>query len=498
MKISTLITLIAVMLFAVTVFFDISLLMNLQSEIQENINDIHRIPDLFFEYGIFLVLASSSAALLINVALQRLVALPLEQLQGNAHRYLKNAVYLPDAFVATIEELKTLHKLNNRIYKDLNGLEEEFEQSVKERTEALKYSEDLEDLVAKRTEELQASQEELKKYSDDLEVLVAKRTEELQASQEELANINENLEQLVEQRTKELQDSQTQLIQSEKMSSLGQMVAGLAHEINTPLAFVQNNVFELKSAQQELTDIAERFVKTHHNLINNDSGLETLLLENHSLLETVDLDFFKEGSQLFNDSYEGLEQIKDLIINLKNFSRLDEADMKDTDIKASLDSTLKIAHNFLKHRVTVVKEYGDIPIVKCYPSRLNQVFLNLITNAAQACEKQSGSEQKGQITLRTAYIDRKVVIDIADSGTGIPPENLKKIFEPFFTTKPVGSGTGLGLSIVYKIIEQHNGIITVDSKVGSGTTFKIHLPVTVAKQERVSMFADEETKDMNS
>lgn len=361
--------------------------------------------------------------------------------------------------------------------------------------EIKKYSDSLEDQVETRTQELRASQEELKKYSDGLEAVVAERTQELRASQEELANINENLEQLVEKRTKELKDSHAQLIQSEKMGSLGQMVAGLAHEINTPLAFVQSNVFELKSAQKDLTDLADRFVKTHRALINNEDNLSELLVENHSVLESVNIDFFKEGMQLFNESYEGLERIKDLIINLKNFSRLDEADMKDTDINAALESTLKIAHNFLKHRVTVEKEYGDLPIVKCYPSQLNQVFLNLITNAAQACEKQSDPDAKGVVTLRTAYSEDKVVIDVSDNGSGIAPENLKKIFEPFFTTKPVGSGTGLGLSIVYKIIEQHNGTISVDSKVGEGTTFRITLPLAVARQQRASMFADEAAID---
>lgn len=333
--------------------------------------------------------------------------------------------------------------------------------------------------------------QEIKKYSEGLENLVATRTEELEASQAELVHVNENLEHLVENRTKELKDSQAQLIQSEKMASLGQMVAGLAHEINTPLGFVQNNVYELKSVQQELLELTERFVKTHKAFISNDlENLEKLLTENQAVVEKLNMEFFKEASQLFDESNEGLERIKDLIVNLKNFSRLDEADMKDTDINDSLDTTLKIAHNFLKHRVTVVKEYGNLPIVKCYPSQLNQVFLNLITNAAQACERPNDPSAKGVVTIRSAYNEGKVLIDVADNGVGIAPENLNKIFEPFFTTKPVGSGTGLGLSIVYKIIKQHNGKISVDSVVGKGTTFRIELPLAVSKQ-RTMMFADD-------
>lgn len=340
--------------------------------------------------------------------------------------------------------------------------------------------------------------QEIKKYSEGLEGLVAQRTKELEASQSELVHVNENLEHLVENRTRELKDSQAQLIQSEKMASLGQMVAGLAHEINTPLGFVQNNVYELKSVQKELLELTDRFVKTHKALISHDvSSLEKLLMENQGIIEKLNMEFFNEAAQLFDESNEGLERIKDLIVNLKNFSRLDEADMKDTDINAALDTTLKIAHNFLKHRVSVVKEYGALPIVKCYPSQLNQVFLNLITNAAQACERPNDPKAQGIVTIRSAYNEGKVLIDVADNGVGIAPENMNKIFEPFFTTKPVGSGTGLGLSIVYKIIKQHNGKISVDSAVGKGTTFKIELPLAVAKQ-RTMMFADDVYSDTHS
>ncbi|NTV46810.1 MAG: GHKL domain-containing protein [Chlorobiales bacterium] len=413
-----------------------------------------------------------------EVLINRLTEISLERAKMYQQVQIIGAILLAIVFVfAIIRVSKSLRAQDKQLKNYFDGLEE---------------------LVATRTQELRASQEELKKYSGDLEVVVAERTQELRASQKELANINENLETLVEKRTKELKDSHAQLIQSEKMGSLGQMVAGLAHEINTPLAFVQSNVSELKTAQKDLTDLAERFVKTQRALMNSDPNLAQLLIENNSILESVSIDFFKEGTQLFNESYEGLERIKDLIINLKNFSRLDEADMKDTDINASLESTLKIAHNFLKHRVTVVKEYGELPIVRGYPSQLNQVFLNLITNAAQACEKQDDPGAKGVVTIRTAYSDSKVVIDVSDNGVGIPSENLKKIFEPFFTTKPIGSGTGLGLSIVYKIIEQHNGTITVNSTVGKGTTFRIALPLAIAKAQRTSMFADEEAIDSSA
>jgi two-component system, NtrC family, sensor kinase len=332
---------------------------------------------------------------------------------------------------------------------------------------------------------------EIEKYSKGLESLVVTRTAQLETAQADLVHINENLEQLVEIRTGELKESQAQLIQSEKMASLGQMVAGLAHEINTPLGFVLNNVCELHDVQKGLRQFLDRFVLTHNTMLNGSpADLEQVVVENESTVSALNMAFYEEADQLFDESKEGLNRIKDLVVDLKNFSRLDEAMMKEANLNDALDTTVKIAHNFLKHRVTVVKDYGQLPPVKCYPSQLNQVFLNLITNAAQACEKPDDPHAMGTLTLRTSQESDKVIIEVSDTGVGIAPEHLSRIFEPFFTTKPVGSGTGLGLSIVYKIIEQHGGKISVESAVGKGTTFRIELPLVV-QVKRTKLFAEE-------
>ncbi|MBC8043862.1 MAG: GHKL domain-containing protein [Rhizobacter sp.] len=340
--------------------------------------------------------------------------------------------------------------------------------------------------------ELRMSQKELSKYSQGLEKMVDNRTRELRESEAELAKYSQGLEKMVDARTKELKESQSLLFQSEKMASLGQMVAGLAHEINTPLGYVRNNVELLRGTQNEMRVLIHQFKITQEKLVNGDfTELENLIVKNEMTLQQLERKMvYQQASEFFDGSLEGLDRIQDLIFNLKNFSRLDEAEMKETDINQGLESTLKIAHNAIKHKVTITKNYGQLPLVKCYPAQMNQVFLNLITNAAQACEKPNEPSFRGILTLTTAFKGDKVMIEIADNGQGIPPENLNRIFEPFFTTKPVGKGTGLGLSIVYKIIEQHNGLIAVKSEPGIGTAFTIELPVAVHAVEESDLFAD--------
>jgi signal transduction histidine kinase len=164
--------------------------------------------------------------------------------------------------------------------------------------------------------------------------------------------------------------------------------------------------------------------------------------------------------------------------------------MKEVNLNEAIDTTLKISHNFLKHRVEVVRDYGKLPPLRCYPSQLNQVFLNLVTNAAQACESVDDPNSKGTLTVVTRQENDNVIIEFSDTGIGIPPKHLNKVFEPFFTTKPVGKGTGLGLSIVYKIIEQHEGKISVKSKVGEGTTFIIALPLHI-QSKQTGLFTDD-------
>lgn len=314
-------------------------------------------------------------------------------------------------------------------------------------------------------------------------VTTQRKLEEIVLKQRELQEINESLEELVVERTKalsvayqRLKDSQAQLVQSEKMASLGQMVAGVAHEMNTPLGYVKSNV-----------EITQSMIIEAHELMNEYNILFTMISEGEEdeekvnqqfakiqslAKETQQNDVFNELEQIFEDTFHGLNEIAELVGNLKNFSRKDEAKMKDVDVHQCIESTLSIGKNVLKH-INIEKQYleKDMPAIYCAPSQINQVLLNLLTNAAQAID-----EKTGKITIKTAFDDKYVKIAIQDNGHGIPKKILTKIFDPFFTTKPVGKGTGLGLSISYKIIQEHGGRIRVSSKEGAGTVFLIELP----------------------
>ena len=303
--------------------------------------------------------------------------------------------------------------------------------------------------------------------------IIEMRNRELMAQRDELAREKETIEQLLI----DLTNTQAQLIQSEKMASLGQMVAGLAHEINTPLGFVTTNVGVIErniNLFNEAIMQASELVAMLENGDLNDA-LQKLEDTKFALQRLFDLNLLEKTKNRVNEATIGLERIRELIINLKNFSRLDEADMKKVKLSESIESALVIAHNLIKHKAEVETHYEEDLAVECYPAQLNQVFLNIITNAVQAIP------EFGKITIKTWSENGSAKISIADTGIGIPEANLKRIFEPFFTTKPVGQGTGLGLSIVYKIIERHEGKIEVKSKVGEGTEFIITLPLRQEK-----------------
>jgi signal transduction histidine kinase len=271
-----------------------------------------------------------------------------------------------------------------------------------------------------------------------------------------------------------------QLVQAEKMSSLGQLVAGISHEINTPLLYLANNAelvrerigvmrqfvascaaaFAVKS--EDFKDRAEYQAKFVHAL----KDVKTMLREED--LEGI----LEEADDLTRDSIEGLGDLTAIAQSLKDFSRLDRAPISSFDVNGGLDKTLLIAKNVVKHKANVTKMYGELPEIECSPSQINQVFLNIITNAAQAIE------QHGEIVITTKLHDADhVAIRIADTGCGIPPENLAKIRDPFFTTKEVGTGTGLGLSIVDEIVRKHHGQLLVESEVGKGSAFTVVLPI---------------------
>jgi two-component system NtrC family sensor kinase len=302
----------------------------------------------------------------------------------------------------------------------------------------------------------------------------------------ELDRANETLEAQVEERTrdlsgalKELRASQTQLIQSEKMASLGQMVAGVAHEINTPLGYARSNASIVRNSLKEMRDIVVAQNKALNLMTSeqaSDEEIAQALSEAQALAGTVDpVEIANDLDTLLEDTDHGLLQITELVASLKNFSRVDRSRSDLFNVNDGIESALKIGHNLLKHRVEVAKNFAELPEIQCSPSQLNQVFLNLITNGAQAIDGE------GKILIDTQPAQDGVMVRIRDNGCGMSPEVKAKIFEPFFTTKPVGKGTGLGLSIVFRIIEDHGGRIEVDSEPGKGSMFTIFLPLRQAQ-----------------
>lgn len=292
---------------------------------------------------------------------------------------------------------------------------------------------------------------------------------------------NLDLERRVEERTRELsealthlKESEAQLIQSEKMSSLGQMVAGVAHEINTPLAYVKNSLGSVADKLPMLggtLDHCEKLLALLQAGNDADGLSRQFALVSKEIAQLKQQAVVGELSSLVKDGLYGTGQMAEIVGNLKDFSRLDRSKVTSFNLNDGLQSTLILAKHLLKS-VTVNKNLGDIAPIVCSPSQINQVFLNLITNAAQAM-----GDRPGTITLTSRADGEGVAVDIADNGGGIAPEVLPKIFDPFFSTKEIGKGTGLGLSISYKIAQQHGGRIDVESKVGSGTRFTVWLPL---------------------
>lgn len=322
------------------------------------------------------------------------------------------------------------------------------------------------------------AEEELRNYQAQLEDLVEKRTSQLQEANHRLAQDNaerERAEQELRRRYVELtelniqlSDTREQLVQSEKLASIGQLAAGVAHEINNPIGYVYSNIGSL-----------EKYIDDLFRLLNAYQAAEAVIPQPQAgelagLRKKVDFAFLQEDIPiLMGESKEGISRVKKIVQDLKDFSRVDSTqEWQWANLHQGLDSTINIAANEIKYKADVVKEYGNLPEVECMPSQLNQVFMNLLVNAAHAM-----GPERGRITVRTGVGGDKVWIEVADTGCGIPEDIRQKIFDPFFTTKPVGKGTGLGLSLSYGIIQNHHGKIELESVVGRGSTFRITLPI---------------------
>jgi PAS domain S-box-containing protein len=267
---------------------------------------------------------------------------------------------------------------------------------------------------------------------------------------------------------RQLQENQRQLVQSEKMAFLGQLAAGVAHEINNPVGYVMSN---LETLSDDLQAVVPALRQAEALLAGDEAPDEVLPALRETLGRAEVESFLGDVDDILQESAAGLVQVKEIVQELKNFARPDDGVLEDADVNREVEAAIRIAWNELKHRVKVITHCGELPPLRCRPGQLNQVFTNLLVNAAQAVH------ERGEITIETRVEGREIVISVADTGEGIAPENLERVFTPFFTTKPAGKGTGLGLAVSYGIVQKHRGTIGVESEVGRGTTFTVRLPL---------------------
>ncbi len=290
------------------------------------------------------------------------------------------------------------------------------------------------------------------------EQLLEDKSRELYSSMQALENTLDNLK-----------SSQNQLIQTEKMASLGVLAAGVAHEINNPIGYITSNFNSLKIGIEDI----QEFINEMQTTINSDLSLEEIKSTWEKSIQKYDLIFLLEDfSDLSNETSEGLERVKQIVADLRTFSREDTAEKVVVDINDTLRAAINILENQTKYHAKITTDYSDIPKILGFSGKLNQVFTNLISNANQAVD------DNGSINISTKITNKWILISVADNGHGITDENLKQLFTPFFTTKPIGEGTGLGLSISHGIIKEHGGNILVSSQPEVGTTFTVQIPLS--------------------
>ncbi len=332
-------------------------------------------------------------------------------------------------------------------------------------------------ILRKKLERSEKTCLELEERNQKREYFLQQIINELENSQAEVKEKRQLEETLIE-----LKRTQSQLIHAEKMSSLGQLVAGLAHEINNPVNFIHGNLTHLEEYSESLLNIVQLYQHHYPNAVAEIQAQE----------DEIDLDFLQEDLLKILSSIKlGTDRIRNIVLSLRIFSRMDEAEFKPVDIHEGIDSTLLILQHRLEKKpkyseIHMIRNYGDLPLVECYGGQLNQVFMNILANAIDAIDElnekrtvQERQENSSQITISTSVIDSEwVQIAIADTGLGIPEAIKKQIFNPFFTTKPIGKGTGMGMAISHQIItEKHGGKLICFSTPGRGTEFVIHIPV---------------------
>ncbi len=335
----------------------------------------------------------------------------------------------------------------------------------------------LERQVEERTQDLFAANQELRAMNEEFIAM----NEDINAANDQLRKVNSELKSENAERKRaeeELKSAQTQIIQQEKMASIGQLAAGVAHEINNPMGFIISNMSSLKGytnkiaaffqLQDEImTEMAKSCTDEH-----DKAKLAVWFQKSQDAKRSLKINYIMNDLEcLIQETLDGADRVKTIVQDLKGFARVTNEESLLADINAGIESTINIIWNELKYNTTLLKEFGDIPLIKCNQGQLNQVFMNILINAAQSIATQ------GEVRVKTWAESGRIFVSITDTGNGMPPNVINRIFEPFFTTKEIGKGTGLGLSVSYEIVKKHGGEITVDSTVGKGTTFTVMIPI---------------------
>lgn len=382
------------------------------------------------------------------------------------HRQLRRAPFIPGAweaegFFPQLEEngrwiffsAAPLHDMQGRMIGAMEVLQDVTQKKLAE-IDPQRRQLDLEQLVEKRTAQLAEANRRLEEDIRQRE----KTDTELHARNAELTALNAQYSR-----------AQEQLVQSEKLASIGQLAAGVAHEINNPVGYIFSNFGTLENYLQSLFEMLAAYEEAEPN-VSSPAVADSL----KNMREKVELDFLKEDIPvLMRESKEGIVRVRKIVQDLKDFSRVDSnQEWQWANLHEGIDSTLNIVTNETKYKADIIRNYGSIPDVECLPSQINQVVMNLVVNAAHAI-----GPERGTITISTGSEGPQVWIDVADTGSGIPKESLSRIFDPFYTSKPIGKGTGLGLSLSYGIVQKHHGRIDVETEVGKGTRFRVTLPV---------------------